>query len=204
MTALLVLRHGQSTWNAERRWQGWADAPLSDLGERQARDAADHLAALGLTVATSSDLARARRTAEIIAGTLGLELLPPEPGLRERDVGAWTGLTVGEIEERWPDELAAQRAGRLTRPPDGEDTPSLLRRTTDTLARLAVELADEVPLLVAHGGVIRSLERSLAVEPPASTPNLGGRWFISDGSGLQAGDAVAPVDPTLTTAPPTR
>ncbi len=204
MTAMLLLRHGQSTWNAERRWQGWADAPLSELGERQARDAADHLADVGLTVATSSDLGRARRTAEILASALGLELLEPEPDLRERDVGLWTGLTVEEIEAKWPEDLAAHRSGRLVRQPEGEDTETLLRRTTDGLSRLAVELTGEVPLLVTHGGVIRSLERALGVEPPPSTPNLAGRWFVWNGAGLDPGEPVVPVDPTLSTAPPTR
>ena len=204
MTALLLLRHGQSTWNAERRWQGWADAPLSELGERQARDAADHLADSGLTVATSSDLTRARRTAEIVARTLGIDLIGAEPDLRERDVGHWTGLTVQEIETRWPEEMAAQRAGRLARQPGGEDTTTLLKRCMDALARLAVELAGEVPLVVTHGGVIRSLERALDVEPPPSTPNLAGRWFMWNGTGLEPGDPVVPVDPDLSTAPPTR
>lgn len=204
MTALLLLRHGQSTWNAERRWQGWADAPLSELGEQQARDAAEHLVALGLSVVTSSDLARARRTAEIIAGTLRLELLASEPDLRERDVGLWTGLTVEEIEQRWPDELSAHRSGRLERQPDGEDGATLLKRATNALARLAVELAGETPLIVTHGGVIRTLERALGVEPPPATPNLGGRWFRWTGEAFAPEDPVMPVDPSLTTAPQTR
>src|SRR5207253_5282255 len=70
-TAVLLLRHGQTTWNAERRWQGWEDAPLSPLGEQQARDAAAHLVDAGLTRVCSSDLSRARRTAELVADGLG-------------------------------------------------------------------------------------------------------------------------------------
>jgi probable phosphoglycerate mutase len=204
MTALLLLRHGQSTWNAERRWQGWADAPLSELGEQQARDAAEHLANAGLTVAVSSDLVRARRTAEIVAAALGIGLRAPEPDLRERDVGLWTGLTIPEIEARWPDELAAHRAGRLQRQPEGEDTTTLLKRATNALARIAVDHAGDVPLVVTHGGVIRSLERATGADPPAATPNLGGRWFVWTGEGFEPGDLVALVDPTLKTAPPSR
>lgn len=204
MTALLLLRHGQSTWNAERRWQGWADAPLSELGEQQARDAAEHVAPLNLTVVSSSDLARARRTAEIIASTLRIELLPPEPDLRERDVGLWTGLTVDEIEQKWPTELATHRAGRLVRQPEGEDTATLLERVTHALGRLAVELTGETPLVVTHGGVIRAMERSVGAEPPPATPNLGGRWFRWTGETFEAGDPVTTVDPSLTTAPQTR
>jgi broad specificity phosphatase PhoE len=133
-----------------------------------------------------------------------LELLAPEADLRERDVGQWTGLTVAEIEERWPEEFAALRAGALDRQPGGEDTPSLLRRVTDGLARLAVELTGETPLVVTHGGVIRTLERFLDAEPPPATPNLAGRWFRWTGDGFEAGDPVTTVDPSLTTAPQTR
>ena len=82
---LLVLRHGQSEWNAARRWQGQADIDLTDLGREQARRAAERLT--GFAVIASSDMKRARETASIIAAVTGAELTEPDPRLRETDVG---------------------------------------------------------------------------------------------------------------------
>jgi probable phosphoglycerate mutase len=95
VTRLLMVRHGQSTWNADGRWQGHADAPLSVLGEAQAAAAAEAIGDIDVVVA--SDLARARRTAEIIADALGVGPALVDARLRERDAGAWTGLTRHEI-----------------------------------------------------------------------------------------------------------
>src|SRR5687767_12818211 len=101
MTRVLLVRHGQSTWNAEGRWQGWADPPLSELGATQALTAANHVEHVDAVV--SSDLVRARETAEIIAKALGIAEVEAFRGLRERGAGDWTGLTRPEIEERWPE-----------------------------------------------------------------------------------------------------
>jgi len=92
MSRLLLVRHGQSTWNAEERWQGHADPPLSDLGERQARAAAPSVVAIGATVVVSSDLTRARQTAELLAPPTLTPVV--EPSVRERDVG--DGASVGK------------------------------------------------------------------------------------------------------------
>src|SRR5688572_19392365 len=88
---LLLLRHGQSTWNADGRWQGQADPPLSPLGEEQARDAARRLAPGQFSRVLASDLRRARQTAEILADALRLPV-EVDPDLREIDVGDWQGL----------------------------------------------------------------------------------------------------------------
>src|SRR5687768_13103713 len=94
MIRLLLVRHGESTWNAQSRWQGQADPPLSPLGERQAEEAAERLAqTASITEIWTSDLVRARRTAELIATQLGVPDVREEPRLRERDVGSWSGLT---------------------------------------------------------------------------------------------------------------
>jgi len=201
---LLVVRHGQSTWNAEGRWQGWADPPLSPLGEEQARDAVDHLRGAGLSAVVSSDLQRAWRTAELVRDGLGIA--PPvqvDPDLRERNVGVFQGHTITEILERWPDLF--DEAGRLLQaPPDGEDFDVLLARVVPALQRIARARPGERVLVVAHGGVIRTLERHLSVEPPPSTPNLGGRWFEArDGGPVVAGDALVPVEREHITAPQT-
>src|SRR5437879_451752 len=121
MTRLLLLRHGQSTWNAEERWQGHADPPLSELGEHQARTAAEAAAHLGVSALYSSDLTRARQTAAALT-PVGITPVVA-PALRERDVGEWTGLTTTEIDERYPGFRAAHRS-----PPGFESDEPLIAR----------------------------------------------------------------------------
>ena len=96
---LLLLRHGESTWNAAGRWQGHADPPLSTTGTAQARAAAAALVEIGAV--WCSDLVRARQTAELCAPA-GRRGATPSRCSRERDVGAWTGLTREAIEESLP------------------------------------------------------------------------------------------------------
>ena len=198
---LLLLRHGQTTWNAERRWQGWADAPLSELGRRQALDAAAHLGGFGFTLACSSDLERARDTALLLAGPLGLPTdVIVEPGLRERHVGAFSGLTMDEILSTWP-ECFDPETKRLLRVPEGESDDDLFARTVPALVGLAERFPHERLLVVSHGGVIRTIERHLGIDPGASTPNLGGRWLTVEAGTLVPGDAFVPVEPELVTEP---
>lgn len=203
MARLLVLRHAQSTWNAESRWQGWADAPLTDVGRGQSAAMAARLADLGVAFggAVSSDLQRAVETATIVAGHLGLGPVGIEPDLRERDVGDWTGRTTDEIEIVWPGAIAAWRAGRLDRPPGGELEPSFRARVVTTFERLAAGLDGHL-VVVTHGGVIRSLERHLGGDP-AGTANMSGRWLQLVDGRLEGGDPVAlPLveEPTITSA----
>lgn len=200
MTRVLLLRHGQSTWNAEGRWQGWADPPLSAAGEEQARQAAVALRGAGFDRIVSSDLVRAVRTAEVMAAELGVAAVERHPGLRERDVGEWSGCTTAEIEARWPGQLQAWRDGHLEQPPGGESRPALSERVMAAVAALAA--GDGVLLAVTHGGVIRLVERRLGIE--ASAPgNLCGRWIESaaGGPGLVAGPVLvagAPAGQTTT------
>src|SRR3546814_1711635 len=103
MTRVLLVRHGQSEWNATGRWQGQADPPLTDLGRAQAHHAARSLGVVDAIVA--SDLQRAADTALIISGELGVGPVVLDEGLRERDAGEWSGLTRAEIERDWPGYL---------------------------------------------------------------------------------------------------
>jgi len=182
---VLMLRHGQSEWNAERRWQGWADPPLTDLGVAQAHAAAERLQGLGLEAVATSDLRRARMTAEVIADRLQLASVLVDPDLRERDVGQWSGLTTDEIEARWPGQLDAWRQGRLASPPGGEADmlPCVLPAIERRLA------TGQAWLVVAHGGVIHAVDRHLGADP---TPvyNLCGRWVETGPDGPYAGDVV--------------
>jgi broad specificity phosphatase PhoE len=190
MGRVLLVRHGQSVWNAEGRWQGQLDPPLSDVGAAQARAAAAHLD--GVVAVASSDLQRARATADILADELGVGPALVDTGLRERNAGDWQGLTRAEIEDGWPGWL------RTRRWPDGwEDDESVLARAVPALHRFG-RLGDErggVVVGVTHAGLIRAVERYLG-SSPAPLPNLGGLWVEvgGDGSLGLAGRAVL-IDP---------
>jgi probable phosphoglycerate mutase len=185
-TRIVLVRHGQSTWNADGRWQGQADPPLSPLGEAQAQAAADTCPAVDAVVA--SDLVRAQQTARIIADGRGFGRVRREPRLRETYTGEWTGLTRDEIEEAWPGWLASDR-----RPSGFEPWETVAERAIGALVDLHVTHPGGTVLAVAHAGVIRAVERGLDVL--GSVPkNLGGRWFHVNGDGLVAGDAVLLID----------
>ncbi len=200
-TRLLLLRHGESTWNVAGRWQGQADPPLSELGERQAVAAAAALTDRPDAVWTS-DLARARRTAETLAEPHGLALRV-DARLRERDVGEWSGLTRAEIEERWPGWLAARRS------PDGFETDdSLTARALAAMRAIASGAPGATFVVVTHGGVIRTIERYHGADPEP-VPNLGGRWLTTaagTADGFTLGDRQLLIDPDdiEVTVPPPR
>jgi broad specificity phosphatase PhoE len=188
MSRLLLVRHGQSTWNAEERWQGHADPPLSDLGERQARAAAPSVVALDATAVVSSDLTRAWQTAELLAPPALTPVV--EPSVRERDVGEWTGLTTTEIDEQFPDFRVEHRS-----PPGFEGDEPLLARVLPALDAVIERYgADAVVVVVTHGGVIRTVERHLGATP-AGVPNLGGRWLHASDGGLAIGARELLIDP---------
>lgn len=180
---LLILRHGQSEWNEQGKWQGQADPPLTALGERQATLAAEHIARAGLTFDTllASDLQRARRTAAIIGERLGVGDVVVDRDLRERDAGVWEGLTRAQINERWPGQIEARQW------PEGfESERSVAARLLPALRRL---LADsEHTLLIAHAGVLKTLD-ALAGLGDEPVPNLCGRFFIVSAA-HDEGDAV--------------
>ena len=177
---MLLLRHGQSTWNAERRWQGLADVPLSETGRAQARAAGEALRGEGLEGAVSSDLARARETAEIIAEVLGLGPVEIVGELRERDVGQWSGLTTDDIEARWPGQLDSWRAATLKVIPGGEG--DITDRVMAAVEGVVASHPGRTVLAVTHGGVLRTVERALGIEP-APIANMAGRWVESDDVG---------------------
>jgi probable phosphoglycerate mutase len=192
VTDLLLVRHGQSEWNALGRWQGHADPPLTDLGRRQARHAAQRLAPLERIV--SSDLRRAAETADIIGDEWSVDAPARVAALRERDAGPWQGLTHDEIAARWPGYLESGRR------PDGfEDDGSLLARVVPARAALDGAVGGGT-LVVTHGGVLRALERQhdLASE---RVPNLGGRWYHVEGDGLRPGEAIVLVGADELTRP---
>jgi broad specificity phosphatase PhoE len=185
---LLVIRHGQSEWNALGRGHGWGDPPLSRLGEAQARGAVTGLATQELRPGVvASDLARARHTAELVASPLQLEPVQTTPDLREHDIGEWDGRTWEEIERDWPGAKEAWVAERIDTPPGGESRSAFHQRVERAVRAVAAERSSGRYLIVAHGGVVRALERLAGIEP---TPIefLSGRWFSLDDGRLRAGD----------------
>lgn len=170
VTRILMVRHGESEWNAQGRWQGLADPPLSERGERQAAEAS---AALGVFDGVwSSQLQRAAHTASIICETIGVGPVQIEPRLRETDVGPWQGLTAPEVEHGWPGYLAGNR-----RPEGFEDYDDAARRAMDGLQHIsAVHEPGSQILVVSHSGVIRSLARALG-GVDRRLANLCGHWF---------------------------
>ncbi|MFM8562617.1 MAG: histidine phosphatase family protein [Acidimicrobiia bacterium] len=175
-TRVLVLRHGQSTWNASRRWQGQADPPLTDLGRTQARSAAGLLAneCPPFDAVVTSDLERARVTGEIIAEVVGCPRVASDPDWRENHAGEWQGLTPDDINRDWPGYLSANR-----RPPGFETVESTIARTTRALDRLAVDHPGGCVLVISHGGVLRLLRQHFG-DADTRYPNLSGGWFEHD------------------------
>jgi broad specificity phosphatase PhoE len=185
---MLLVRHGQSEWNAAGRWQGQEDPPLTDLGRLQARVAAQRIGTVDLVVA--SDLQRAMETASIIAAELGVGPVIVEAGLRERHAGEWQGLTKDDIERQWPGWLDQRR-----RPPGFEATDPFTQRVTAALDRLAHAHAGAEILVVSHGGVIYVIEEHHG-QDFERIPNLGGRHLVHHGptAGITLGERLILVD----------
>ncbi len=206
----LLVRHGQSEWNAAGRWQGQADPPLSDLGRHQARLAASMVGTVDAVVA--SDLQRAAETAAIMAGEIGVGPVVIDADWRERDAGEWSGLTRAEIEEQWPGYLAPPPAGRPTsfgaapaggsprRPPGWEPDDVLLARVLAAVARVHDLVGDGDALVVTHGGVVYKLEQHLGA-PFERMANLEGRWIDITDDKLALGERVHLLDPHDETVP---
>ncbi len=152
MTRIVLARHGETDWNAEHRWQGHSDTPLNARGREQARELAEAVGSVD--VVYSSDLARARETAEIVAARLGAEIRL-DPRLRERGFGAWEGLTTAEIEARFPDAHRRWQTGEGPGADDAETFVAFAARIGSFLEDVLDRHPDEVVLVVAHGGSIR-------------------------------------------------
>lgn len=165
---LWLIRHAESAWNAIGLWQGHADPALSSRGIAQAEALAQALAAEGIEAIVASDLRRARETARILADALGLQALH-DARLRERDLGAWSGLSTPQIAGRWPEELARVRARDLDfRPGGGESIRDVRVRAVAFFRELAARPGPARWAVVTHGGVIRALRPAVAT-PIANT-----------------------------------
>jgi broad specificity phosphatase PhoE len=152
VTTLLLVRHGETDWNRDGRWQGQSDTPLNELGRRQAHELA---AALDdVDAVYSSDLGRARETAEILADRLGMEI-HVDPRLRERSFGAWEGLTTAEIEDRFSEAHGRWQAGEGFGADDAEPFDVFASRVGGFLDDVLRGHPEGTVLVVGHGGSIR-------------------------------------------------
>jgi len=196
MTKLLLVRHGQSEWNAMGRWQGKANPPLTDLGKEQALLAAKRLP--DFSILASSDLVRARETAEIFANAHNKKPsdIFIEPQVQERDAGEFSGLTRGEIDKKFPGYLAQNRW-----PSGWEPDDVLIKRLREGLGRIiASSTESDSIVVVTHGGCIYALESLLGAEY-SRISNLGGRWFELIDHEFFLGERVQLLDPDEETYP---
>ena len=151
MTHLYLIRHGQTDWNIEGRWQGQADVPLNPRGREQAAKIAQELAKEGIKAIYSSDLSRARQTAEAISATTGLPI-HLDPRLREIHQGEWQGMLVSEIQARYSQEFRRRRENPLTvAPPGGETVIQVKERVVATIEDIAHRHPAERVAVVSHG-----------------------------------------------------
>ncbi|WBY02920.1 histidine phosphatase family protein [Ramlibacter tataouinensis] len=159
-TTILAIRHGETAWNSDGRYQGQADVALNAAGREQATRVARALAQEGVDAVYSSDLARAAQTARMLAEQAGVPLRL-DADLREQHFGVFQGLLAREIEARWPE--AHRRWLRREPdfgPPDGETRRCFSERCVGAVRRLAGEHPGQTLAIVCHGGVLDCLYRA--------------------------------------------
>jgi probable phosphoglycerate mutase len=159
-TRIVAIRHGETAWNAEARMQGHLDIPLNEVGRRQARQLAPALLDEGITAIWSSDLARARETAETLGAAIGVPVRC-DSGLRERCFGVFEGELYQDIGVLWPEahRLWHEREPDAA-PPGGESPRVFFERVVATCERIAAAHAGQTVAIVAHGGVLDCLYRA--------------------------------------------
>jgi broad specificity phosphatase PhoE len=151
-TTIVMVRHGETDWNRERRFQGRADQPLHEAGRGQARDLAELLHGEPVSAVYTSPLRRACETAEILAGNFGLRPQPLD-ALLEIDVGAWEGRTIDEVRATYPGRAEEDwRSGW----DEGETYDELSRRVVPTLMELGTKHEGGHVLVVTHAGPLRA------------------------------------------------
>ncbi|MBW7859578.1 MAG: phosphoglycerate mutase family protein [Rhodocyclaceae bacterium] len=188
---LCLIRHGETSWNVERRLQGHLDVPLNEAGRRQACLSAAALAGQSFSALYCSDLGRAHETARWIAEALGLDPVPLE-SLRERHYGAFQGLTYDEARTRFPEDYARFAAREITTalPGGGESLAAFATRIRRALEALTQRHHGERILVVTHGGVLdiaHRMARPMHLDAPRDfeIPNAALNWIRGSGSGWQ-------------------
>lgn len=183
MTRLILIRHGETDWNAEGRWQGQIDVPLNEKGREHARRLATELAGEGIQALFASDLSRALETAQPLAEALNLPI-QTDARLREINQGDWQGLLVTEIQARYA-ELFQMRTDNphSIAPPGGETVPQVQERVVQALDEIIRRHPQETVAIVAHGFVIAVLRIRLENRALDEVWDLipgSGEWFTYD------------------------
>jgi len=167
ITRVTLIRHGETAWNVENRWQGHANVALNATGLRQAERVAEHLRSLtesrDVTAIYSSDLSRAHQTAQAIAEQLNVPLIL-DARLREIDMGDWQGMT-GDEAELWDGaRLHAVRSGGYSIPrPGGESLQMVADRAAWLFHEVMAARVGEHVIFVSHGGTLRMLLHALGL-----------------------------------------
>ena len=176
---LLLVRHGETDWNREGRFQGQIDIPLNSQGKNQARAASEFLSSVSIQRAYSSTMARPRQTAELILASHPGVPLTTTPGLVEIGHGRWEGCLEKEIAESWPELLADwKRAPHTVTMPDGETLQQVWDRSVATWHTLVAGLSpEETALVVAHDAVNKTILCALLGLSPADI------WMVKQGNG---------------------
>lgn len=200
LSRLVLWRHGETAWNADRRMQGQLDAELSPAGIEQARRAAPVLAAFEPGALLTSDLRRAADTAALLAERLGLTP-QVDKRLRETHLGDWQGLTHHDVDARWPGGRGLWRSDAEWAPPGGETRVEVAGRAAQVVSELDALPELDVAVLCAHGGLIASLVARLLRLPVDRWPALGGidncHWAVLERPPLYGPTA----DPTEAVTP---
>lgn len=157
LTKVIFVRHGQTSWNQEGKYQGHSDIALNERGVRQANLVAGRLAKEKISAIYSSDLLRAYQTAEAIAQYHALPVIA-RAEFREINFGIWEGLTYQEIMATWPEILTAMysKPGEIS-PPEGESFQEVKQRVASALQQCVADYQGETIVLVSHGGTMRVL-----------------------------------------------
>lgn len=173
---LILLRHGQTHYNATMRMQGQLDTTLSEQGRKQASLAADAIAQRHPSALYSSDLQRARHTADAIGDATGLDV-HVDSRLRETNLGEWQGMSHLEVDEKWPGARKQWRSAPQWAPPGGESRIEVAARTravVDELIDADADWANHPVVMVAHGGAIAALAAALLELSVESFPLFNG------------------------------
>jgi broad specificity phosphatase PhoE len=173
LTTLILVRHGETVWNKQHRFQGHLDSPLTRLGQAQADQTAERLTTEQVSAIYSSDSGRAMQTATAIAKRLSLTVLP-DPRLREMDVGAWGGLNDEEIKARYLEEWQAWQHDHTMARGGGENQTQVQDRGVEVIQAVAVAHPGEVVVLVSHGGTLKSIVAWVMGLPLEYWPNFRG------------------------------
>ena len=182
----IVLRHGETEWNRDARYQGHLDSPLTPLGLAQSRALAERLKGYSISALYSSDLGRARATAQIIADQIGLDI-EVNPRLRERNLGIFQGLTKIQVKQKFPVEYRLYKSGDVDYVvPQGESIRQRFECVVGCFNELAIRHSDEQIAVVTHAGVLTAMLRhvlGLPLEWPRRFTRLNASWnaFVCEG-----------------------